>query len=57
MIRTIYRFLLVSLFGKSSLSGYCESSVKKTIEKDYIFCSVFPSRDVMERALKTRQDL
>lgn len=56
-MRTIYRFLLVALFGKSSLDGYYEPSIKKSVEKDYIFSSVFPSRDAMERALRAEQNL
>lgn len=57
LVRTIYRFLLVALFGKSSLNGYYDPNIKKAIEKDYIFSSVFPSRDAMERALKTKQNV
>lgn len=57
MIRTIYRFLLVTLFGSDSLDGYYDSNdKKKPINKDYVFSSVFPSRDVMERVLKTKDD-
>lgn len=53
---SFYRFLLVVFFGKSSLNGYYEPSVKKAKEKDCIFCSIFPSHDSMERALKTEQN-
>lgn len=54
---SFYRFLLAAFFGKSSLNGYYEPNGKKTVEKDYIFCSIFPSHDSMERALKTKQNL
>lgn len=56
MIRIVYRFLLATLFGKESLDGYCKTNSKKEIEKVYVFASVFPNRDSMERALQAKQD-
>lgn len=52
MIRVLRYILLLILFGKDSLDGYCSSNHTAQQKKDYIFSSVFPSRDAMERALK-----
>ena len=55
MIRIIQNLIMIMLFGKQSLDGYYTIPRKRSISKDYIYSSVFPSREIMEMAIGQEQ--
>lgn len=51
-MRAVYNFILRLIFGEESLDGY-NNDVNKTDKKiTYVYSTVFPSRQVMEKILK-----
>lgn len=50
MVEKFLRACAVLLYGRIILKGYYEPSAN-SCEKNYIFSSVFPSQDSMDRAL------
>lgn len=50
MVEKFLRACAVLLYGRIILKGYYEPSAN-SCEKTYIFSSVFPSQDSMDRAL------
>lgn len=48
----IEKFILRILFGKEAISGYY-TSPKERENKNYVFDSVFPSREAQERAINS----
>lgn len=54
MCQSIRIVLMIILFGRNGLDGYCISTKNKKVEKTYIYSSVFPNRAVMEAALENK---
>lgn len=55
-MQRIFDFIYVAIFGKYTLDGFV-SRKAKSIKYNYIFDSVFPNDEIMEKALSTHSDI
>ncbi len=55
-MKSFYNLILYIVFGKESLDGYYSNEEKKNKKNNYVYGTVFPSREIMEAVMESVDD-